>query len=156
MILEFDDELMQLDDAARALMQRCADASEKTEGLNVPSAVFVSIVSDEQIREIGALGGVIGLNFYPKFLTMNQSADMEDLTAHLRYIINVGGSECAVLGSDFDGVDALPRGVRTAADLEGFAAHLQKNGFSCREIDRFFFENGKRYLLKNLPQGTVV
>ncbi len=113
-------------------------------------------LTDEQIREIGACGGVIGLNLYPKFLTMNQSANMDDLAAHLRHIMNVGGSECVVLGSDFDGVDTLPQGISTAADLEGFAAYLQKIGFSCRETDRFFFENGKRYLLKNLPQGTDV
>lgn len=52
MILEFEDELNLLDEQARALMQRCADAAEKTEGITVPLSVFISIASDEEIRVI--------------------------------------------------------------------------------------------------------
>jgi len=52
MILEFEDELNLLDEQARALMQRCADAAEKTEGVTVPLSVFISIASDEEIRVI--------------------------------------------------------------------------------------------------------
>lgn len=52
MILEFEDERNLLDRDARALMQRCADAAEKTEGVAVPLSVFISIVDDEQIRVI--------------------------------------------------------------------------------------------------------
>lgn len=52
MILEFDDERALLDDEAKALMQRCADAAQKTEGVAPDLAVFVQIVGDEEIREI--------------------------------------------------------------------------------------------------------
>lgn len=52
MILDFEDERNLLDRDARALMQRCADAAEKTEGVAVPLSVFISIVDDEQIRVI--------------------------------------------------------------------------------------------------------
>lgn len=52
MILEIEDERGLLDDHARALMQRCADAAVKTEGVNEKLAVFISIVDDDEIREI--------------------------------------------------------------------------------------------------------
>lgn len=52
MILEFEDELNLLDEQARALMQRCADAAEKTEGVKAPLSVFISVVDDEEIRVI--------------------------------------------------------------------------------------------------------
>ena len=81
---------------------------------------------------------------------------MQDLVLHLRHILRLGGESVCVLGSDFDGVDALPEGITSAADLPLFAEHLQKNGFTANFIDRFFFENGKNYLMKNLPQGTDV
>ena len=52
MILEFEDELQQLDEAARALMQRCADAAQAAEGAPDPMYVFISVVDDEAIREV--------------------------------------------------------------------------------------------------------
>ena len=52
MILEIDDTRGLLDDDARALMQRCADAAEKTEGVTEKTAVFISIVDDDEIQAI--------------------------------------------------------------------------------------------------------
>jgi len=52
MILEIEDTRGLLDGQARALMQRCADAAAAAEGVEEKTAVFVSIVGDEEIREI--------------------------------------------------------------------------------------------------------
>lgn len=52
MILEFCDEQQLLLHEDRALMQRCADAAQETEGVELPLAVCVTIVSDEEIREV--------------------------------------------------------------------------------------------------------
>lgn len=52
MILEIEDMRGLLDSDARALMQRCADAAESTEGVSEKTAVFITIVDDEEIREI--------------------------------------------------------------------------------------------------------
>ena len=52
MILYIEDERAELDDAARELMQRCADAAQRTEGVALETAVFVEIVDDEIIRDI--------------------------------------------------------------------------------------------------------
>ena len=108
-------------------------------------------LTDEQIREIGLLGGVVGVNLYPNFLTTSNPASMQNIALHLRHIMNVGGCECAVLGSDFDGVDTLPLGISCASDLEKLATYLKKANFSSREIDRFFFKNAQKYLFENLP-----
>ena len=52
MILEFEDERGLLDDQARALMQRCADSAEKTEGVTVPLYAFIQVVTDEEIQVV--------------------------------------------------------------------------------------------------------
>lgn len=52
MILEFEDEKGLLDEQACGLMQLCADAAQRTEGVSCPLSVFISVVGDEQIREI--------------------------------------------------------------------------------------------------------
>lgn len=52
MILFIEDERGQLDEEAKRLMQRCADAAQAAEGVNIQTAVFVEIVDDETIRVI--------------------------------------------------------------------------------------------------------
>ena len=52
MILEFEDERSLLDGEAKQLMQRCADAAEKTESVSVPLAAFIRIVNDDEIQVI--------------------------------------------------------------------------------------------------------
>lgn len=52
MILEFEDEKGLLDEQTRELMQRCADAAQRTEGVSCPLSVFISVVGDEEIRAI--------------------------------------------------------------------------------------------------------
>lgn len=52
MILEFEDELGLIDEEARALMQRCADSAQQTEGVSLPLYVFIQIVSDDEIQVI--------------------------------------------------------------------------------------------------------
>ena len=52
MILLIEDARGELDEEARLLMQRCADAAEKTEGVAVTTAVYIEMVSDEEIRVV--------------------------------------------------------------------------------------------------------
>ena len=52
MIIEIEDERSLLDADAAALLRRCADAAEKTEGISRRTAAFVRIVDDDEIRRI--------------------------------------------------------------------------------------------------------
>lgn len=52
MILEFEDERALLDEGARALMKRCADSAQSTEGVTLPLYAFIQVVDDEEIRRI--------------------------------------------------------------------------------------------------------
>ena len=52
MIIEIEDERGLLSAEAQALLHRCADAAEQTEGISRRVAVFVRIVDDEEIRRI--------------------------------------------------------------------------------------------------------
>lgn len=66
-------------------------------------------LTDDQIREIITMGGLIGLNFYVDFLNEDGSrATMEDLYRHADHILELGGEDVLALGSDFDGCDVFP------------------------------------------------
>jgi membrane dipeptidase len=64
-------------------------------------------LTDPMIRTLAEKGGVVGLNFAPEFLNADISvkeSTAELISAHARHLIDVGGSGCVALGSDFDGV----------------------------------------------------
>ena len=94
---------------------------------------------------------MIGVNLYPPFLTCANEATLSDVLAHIRHLMHVAGEEAVVLGTDLDGVDALPHPLSSVSDLWLLADMMKKSGFTARQIDRLFFENGHRFLIENLP-----
>ncbi len=69
-------------------------------------------LKDEQLRALFACGGVVGINFYPLFLTEEpETATGDDVLRHIDYVLRCGGEKNVGLGSDFDGVPFLPKGV---------------------------------------------
>lgn len=66
-------------------------------------------LTDEQIKEIISKNGFIGLNFYPEFL--GENSDIGLIIRHAWHIIELGGENVLGFGSDFDGINDLPKGV---------------------------------------------
>lgn len=71
-------------------------------------------LTDEQFVHIIKTGGVIGINFYPPFF----GEDIGDIVKHTDKCLSLGGADNIGLGSDFDGTDALPSGLRGVQDME--------------------------------------
>lgn len=99
-------------------------------------------LTDDMIKIIADRGGVIGLNFYGLFL--NESADdfsnVKRMAEHARHIINVGGSECLGLGSDFDGIDGRLE-MEDCSQMEKLIAELEKQHFTIEEIEKIVYKN---------------
>ncbi len=84
-------------------------------------------IDDDQIRAIAATGGVVGIMFHSGFLGESSA---EAVVRHLRHVVDVGGEDCAALGSDWDGLIVTPRDMRTVAELPVLLRALRSNGFS--------------------------
>lgn len=109
-------------------------------------------LTDEQIRIISDMGGVIGVNFYTEFV--NKSRDLADISffaEHIRHIYNVGGKYSVGLGSDFDGIKTPVRGLEDNSKLDKLFYVLKDNGFSEDDIDNIMWRNHIEFLRKNLP-----
>ena len=83
-------------------------------------------LSDEMIRAITFRGGMIGINFYDKFLIppeeqANRRANLRDVTRHIKHICDIAGdAACVGLGTDMDGGlgrNEIPVEIETSADL---------------------------------------
>ena len=101
-------------------------------------------LDDEQISLLISRRGGIGINFYPAFLTDASACTVEDVLCHMEYILGMGGEECVGLGSDFDGIDALPAGLAGVQDTARLPEAMKARGFTEKQVTNICFDNFRR------------
>ena len=100
-------------------------------------------LTDAQLRTLGELGCVCGINFYSAFLSPGSDfSRSEDILRHIEYVANKAGIETVALGSDFDGIDC---GLEME-DYSGMAhlAELIADRFGGDDADRILGKNALR------------
>ncbi len=101
-------------------------------------------VTDDQLRRLSNRGGVIGITFYTFFINNTPKASIEELRAHIVHAVRVAGEDAVGLGSDFDGCDLLPEGVKGVESLPGILEGLP---FSQTTLEKIAAGNWKRLLV---------
>ena len=99
-------------------------------------------LSDEQIKAISNCGGIIGLNFYTKFLC-SEGDHKQALLDHAKHILSVGGENVLALGSDFDGAD-MPEFIDNISKLNKLYVDFSSQ-FGSRLTDKIFEQNAKNF-----------
>ncbi|MBQ4425590.1 MAG: dipeptidase [Lachnospiraceae bacterium] len=105
-------------------------------------------MTDEMIRALADKGGVMGINFCPEFLTKDitrTDAKIDGIAAQLRHRINVGGLECAAVGTDFDGIEGELE-IPDASHMPRLFEELAKRGFTADELEHIAYRNTERVL----------
>lgn len=103
-------------------------------------------LSDQQLRAIREHNGVVGVNFYPRFLKKSGKTTIKDVVRHISHIADVAGVESVGLGSDFDGISEAPEGLKNVADVTNLLEDLTKAGFTSKEIEMISGANFLRLL----------
>ncbi|MEW5785332.1 MAG: dipeptidase [Bacillota bacterium] len=107
-------------------------------------------LSDEQLKLVAERGGVIGISFYPLFITGRETARLDQLIDHFVHIASTAGINHVGIGSDFDGI---PKSTDQLADASCYPVLIEgllKRGFNKREVALIAGENVKRLLEQNL------
>lgn len=99
-------------------------------------------LKDEQIKIIIERKGLIGLNFYNKFLGPGNSFEM--LIKHAEHILNLGGEDVLALGSDFDGC-SINEELKGIDKMESLYSALSQH-FGKKITDKIFHENAHEIL----------
>jgi len=103
-------------------------------------------LTDQQLRALGRHKGVVGVNFYPRFLKETGVATRNDVVRHICHIAEVAGVETVGLGSDFDGIEETPEGLGHVGDYNYLRDDLVKIGFSSQEVEQIMGRNFMRLL----------
>jgi len=119
-------------------------------------------LSDEQIKAIAEKRGVMGINFYPEFVADKKELDIDDIIAHINYVVDLVGVDYVGLGPDF--IDYMsdyilnvlkrdseklytdrglnyPFGLEDVTKLPNLASKLLEHGYSKNDVKKIFGEN---------------
>jgi membrane dipeptidase len=108
-------------------------------------------LSDDQIRAIGASGGMIGLNFATGFLRSDghwrSDTPVEVMLGHIEHIMALAGEDSIALGSDFDGA-RIPSAIGDASGLPVLLTAMREKQYGEALIAKIAHGNWLRVLEK--------
>lgn len=104
-------------------------------------------LSDDQVRAIGASGGLVGIGFWPTACGGN---DARSIARSVAYAVQLAGVEHVALGSDFDGAVSVPF---DASGLVLLTEALLAEGLDEATIRAVMGGNALRLLADTLPAG---
>ena len=112
-------------------------------------------LTDAMIRAIAERGGVIGINFYDRFLLPaadfgTRRATFDDVVAHAKHICDLTGSaDHVAIGTDLDGGlgrEQVPTEIETIADLGKLGDQLAACGFAPENVEKIMSGNWLRVI----------
>ena len=98
-------------------------------------------LTDVQIDSIAARGGVIGVVFYPTFLSSQRIATIDTVLKHIDYIKNRVGIDYIAIGSDYDGIETVPVGLEDVSKMPNLTAALLRRGYSIEDVHKILGGN---------------
>ncbi|KZT38049.1 hypothetical protein SISSUDRAFT_1021994 [Sistotremastrum suecicum HHB10207 ss-3] len=92
---------------------------------NVPDDVL-KLIGEKK----GQKDGLIMVNFAPQFVAAEGFANVQRVADHIDHIANVTGKRHVGIGSDFDGIASVPRGLEDVSKYPQLFAELRSRGWS--------------------------
>ncbi|QGG46908.1 dipeptidase [Heliorestis convoluta] len=114
-------------------------------------------LQDRQIKALQQRSSMLGINFYPPFLSTNrENVDINKVVDHIEHACQVAGSYKHVgVGSDFDGINQFVPYLESAAHYPRLWDALLHRGFSEEQVKAIAGENYTAFLKKVLPSRKV-
>jgi len=122
-------------------------------------------LKDDQLKALADSGGLVGVNFFSGFLCepfrlvfekeekngnqlpkVSVHVPQSIIADHIDYMVKLAGEDSVAIGSDFDGVSALPEGVTGSDFFPVLEAELRSREYTEKRIDKIFNANFVRVL----------
>lgn len=103
-------------------------------------------LTDEQLLALKENDGVVGLCWAPSFLRNGGNADLEDIFKHLTYIKDMIGIDHLGIGTDWDGILSVPKGMEDITKTPLLTKGMLERGFSEAEIAKVMGESFVRLM----------
>lgn len=103
-------------------------------------------LTDSQIVAVARTGGVIGVVFYPPFLTGAGTASIDTVIRHIEYIRTLAGIDHVALGSDFDGIEQTVTGLENVTRFPSLSRALLRRGWTVADLQKLLGGNMLRVI----------
>lgn len=121
-------------------------------------------MSDEMIQAVAKKGGVVMINLGCEFLSQRsadtspwintalpkdarcQQASIDDVVAHIEHIRKIASVDAIGLGSDFDGVECVPKGLEDTSQWPNLTRKLLEKGYTPADIRKIYGQNVLRVM----------
>ncbi|MBO5111253.1 MAG: membrane dipeptidase [Clostridia bacterium] len=104
-------------------------------------------LKDSYFERIVALGGLVGISFYPVHLC-DGPCNFEAVLAHIRHYLSLGGESCLAFGGDFDGIETTPEGLADLSAMPELYRRLAEAGLDSGLLDRLFYQNAHAFFAR--------
>ncbi len=108
-------------------------------------------LKQKQIQAIIATDGIIGINLHRPFLKEDGNPTVEDILAHIEFLLESGAEDHLGLGCDMDGCE-LPREIPDLAHLPRLADEMCRRNYPEALIQKIFYQNAYSFAQKYLAQ----
>lgn len=106
-------------------------------------------LDDAELRLLADRGGVAGIIFATIYLGGRR---IDDVVRHLEHALDVAGEDAVALGSDFDGMVPMPRGVRDVTDVPRIVEALARRR-PAAVVEKIAWANWRRFFRETLGGG---
>jgi membrane dipeptidase len=103
-------------------------------------------VTDQVLRRLPDNGGVVMVVFNPPFVSTRAEATLSDVADHIDHVASVAGVDHVGIGSDFDGIGEVPRGLEDVSTFPALFAELSRRGWSEADLRKLAGENVLRVM----------
>jgi membrane dipeptidase len=110
-------------------------------------------MSDEMIKALADNGGVVHINFGSYFLDRRYFEEKADSTTfttasqiadNIDKVVEIAGIDYVAFGSDFDGVERLPKDVSDVSEVPNVIYELLKRNYTAADIEKICYKNSFR------------
>lgn len=99
-------------------------------------------LTDDQLREIFARKGLVGLNLFPDIIC--KAPHITDLLKHAEKMLALGGENCIAMGGDLDGIVSVPDGFKDVSSYTQLR-EMFANAFSEDIAEKIMYKNAARF-----------
>jgi membrane dipeptidase len=93
-----------------------------------------------------ALDAYAAEEFHRDMTAKVSNASIDDAVAHIEHVVEIAGIDHVGIGSDFDGISAVPKGLEDISKMPALQAALRRKGYNDEQIRKVFGGNALRVM----------
>ena len=109
-------------------------------------AAIANIAYHEPSLTGPALDAYAADEFHRDLASKLSNATIDDAVAHIQHVVEIAGIDHVGIGSDFDGISAVPKGLEDISKMPALKAALRMKGYNDEQIRKVFGGNTLRLM----------